>query len=343
MTQNEPKLFSPRNLARAKKHVQKMLQRIKQAHIGGEMKRCERLIVEYLRSVDARVLAVREAYYALPPSRRPSKKQLASIAETLKPCQKSDEPVIVNVKQKPNGNYRLVMDFGVRQRARQYLVASVLKAVADLHPNQYATRGTPAANDRVVAFLHEGYGHTCEIDIENCFPSFTGNIDEFLPVMKQVTTNVILADHLNVVTGTSLLHHFGPGSAGEDNPGDPVAFSKVLSDARRGIPQGSAVASIAVEMLLAEPLKSLPSEAKFVCYADNILIMARTAEDAVSRTSALWSALETHPVGHLKPKLKSQSIPGQSFVFLGHEITQGKTSISIAPSPENEAKFASRF
>jgi hypothetical protein len=344
MTQNPPKLFSPTNLARAKKHVKKMLQRIKQAHTGGQMKRCRCLIVEYQQSMDARVLALLEANAALKPSRRLGKKKLESIAAEINPCRKSDEPVIVNIKTKPNGSYRVVMDFDIRQRARQYLVASPLKAIADLHPHQYATRGgTPAAVDRVVANLHEGYGHTCETDIQDCFPSFTGNIDQFLPVMKETVANTILATHLHVTHDTSLYTHFGPGSAGEDDPGDPVEFSKVLSDARRGIPQGSAVSSIVAEMLLAKPLKSLPSDARLVCYADNMLVMAKTAEEAVSMTKALWSALKTHPVGHLKPKLKSQSIPGQPFVFLGHEITQGKTSVSIVPSPENEAKFASRF
>jgi hypothetical protein len=344
MTKNRPNLFSPRNLARAKKRVQKMLQRIKQAYIGGKMKRYRRLIVEYLRSMDARVVAVDKAYYALPPSRRPNKKQLASIAEAIDPCQRSDEPVVVNMKTKPNGDYRLVMDFGIRQRARQYLVASALEMVADLHPDQYATRGVPTAIDRVAALLHEGYGRTCEIDIENCFPSFTGtNLDKYIPVMKEVIDNVILAIHLNVVAGPSLLYHFGPGSAGEDDPGDPDALSKVLSDARQGIPQGSAVASIAVEMLLAKPLKSLPTVARVICYADNMLVMAKTKEDAASVPSALWSALKAHPIGHLKPKLKSQSTPGQPFDFLGHRITRVKTSVNIVPTPKNEAKFAGRF
>jgi hypothetical protein len=295
--------------------------------------------------MDARVLAVLEAYLALKPSRRPAKKELASISLTINPWQASDEPVIVNMKTKANGRYRLVMDFGIRQRARQYLVASVLETIADLHPDQYLTRGgAAAAIDRAVGLLKEEYGSTREIDIANCFPSFTGtNLEQFIPVQKEVIANVIMASHLNVTPGHSLLYHFGPGIAGEDDPGDPVAFSKALSDARRGIPQGSAVASIAVEMLLAEPLKSLPGEARVVCYADNMLVMAKSEEDAVSITKALCSALLAHPAGHLKPKVKSLSTPGQPFEFLGHQITWVKTSVSIAPSAENEAEFASRF
>jgi hypothetical protein len=241
--------------------------------------------------------------------------------------------------------YRVIMNFGIQQRARQYLLASVLKVVADLYPDQYLTRGgVPAAIDRVTSLLKEGYTWTIEIDITNCYPSFTGtHLEKYIPVKTDVIANAILATHLNVTPGHSLHYHFGPGSAGEDDPGDPVEFSKVLSDARQGIPQGSAVASIAVEMLLAEPLKSLPGDARVVCYADNMLVMAKSEENAVSIAKALWSALEAHPVGHLKPKLKGYSSPGQPFDFLGHRITPTKSSVNITPSQKNEDEFYGRL
>lgn len=345
MIKNKPKLFGQKNIARAKMHVLKMLQKIKDAHIGGKKKLRLQLIILYLQSMDARVVAVDEAYRALKPSRRPGKKQLAAIASSINVWQPSDEPVVVNMKLKPNGDPRFVMDFGIQQRARQYLVASVLKAVADLHPDQYLTRGgVPAAVDRVAALQLEGYRWTRESDLENCYPSFTGtNLEKYIPVPKEVIANVIMATHLNVTPGHALLYHFGPGNVGEDDPGNPVELSTALSNARRGIPQGSAVASIAVEMLLAEPLKTLPGESRVVCYADNMLVMEKNEEDAVTITKALSDALVAHPAGHLKPKLKGKSTPGQSFDFLGHQITWVKTSVGIAPSAENEAKFASRF
>jgi hypothetical protein len=84
---NKPNLFSPRNLAEAKKHAAKMLRRIKFAHIGGQKKLRDRLIVLYLQSMDARVVAVDEAYRSLPPLKRPGKKQLASIAGAIGPWQ----------------------------------------------------------------------------------------------------------------------------------------------------------------------------------------------------------------------------------------------------------------
>jgi hypothetical protein len=126
---NLPKLFGERNLARAKKHSAKMLRQIKFAHCAGKKKLRDRLIVVYFQSIDARVLAVDEAYHSLRPSKRPAKKMLASIAEAICPYQPSDEPVIVNMKTKPNGNYRLVNDFGIRQRARQFTSSVVAESL----------------------------------------------------------------------------------------------------------------------------------------------------------------------------------------------------------------------
>jgi hypothetical protein len=103
MIENKPNLFSPRNLAKAKTHARKMLLRIKLAHSGGKEKRFRRLIIQYLRSMDAWVVAVLQAYVALCPFRRPNKKQLASIAEAINPWQTSDEPVVLSIKPKPNG------------------------------------------------------------------------------------------------------------------------------------------------------------------------------------------------------------------------------------------------
>jgi hypothetical protein len=184
MIKNKPKLFGQKNIARAKMHVLKMLQKIKDAHIGGKKKLRLRLIILYLQSMDARVVAVDEAYRALKPSRRPGKKQLAAIASSINVWQPSVEPVVVNMKIKPNRDYRLVMDFGIQQRARQYLVASVLEMVADLHPDQYLTRGgVPAAMSRVATLQHGGYRWTFEIDITNCYLSFNPHIK---PVYCQI-------------------------------------------------------------------------------------------------------------------------------------------------------------
>jgi hypothetical protein len=86
------------------------------------------------------------------------------------------ENAVVNMKEKgSNGGYRLPMDFGIENRSLQYLLVPLLEATADLHPEQYLTRGgVPAAIDRVKELMLDGYVWTIESDITDCFPSFEG-------------------------------------------------------------------------------------------------------------------------------------------------------------------------
>src|SRR5262249_23257300 len=179
-----------------------------------------------------------------------------------------------------------------------------------------------------------------EWDIANCFPSFEGkNLHNFLPLPEKVIAHSIMGDTLNVVPGDGLVWHFGPA---EDDPGNLVAMGEILAVARRGLPQGSAASSIVAEMLIAVPLKTLPSVGVVPSYADNMLIMAKSEEEACSMSLALLSAFQAHPVGHLTPTLKSQSRPGQWVHFLGHCLRIDGQVVQIVPSQKNEAKFAKR-
>jgi hypothetical protein len=253
-----PVSFSKKHLAKAHLHVEKILRRAEAAHKADKDKLFLRNVIEYLRSHHAKMIATKRAYRALRWERRPRRKELPSIAASLNPWNGSKEKVVVHLKKKGNGDYRLLMDFGIENRALQYLLLPILQTAADLHPYQYATQGgVPAAIDRVTELLLAGYVWTIETDIANCFPSFDGkSLHNFLPIPKEVIARVIMADTLNVTPGDNLLHYFGPADGDE---GDPFALDQCLADARRGIPQGSAVASLVAEMLIAPILKTLPS------------------------------------------------------------------------------------
>jgi hypothetical protein len=333
--------FSPKHIAKAEAHVGKILRRAEAAHKAGNKGLFRHLATQYLQSRDGRALATREAYRSMKWNRRPKRLELPYIAASLNAWGGSVEPAIVNFKRKPDSRFRLILDFGIENRALQYLLLRLLKTAADLHPHQYATRGgVPAAIDYVAASLLEGFVWTIETDIANCFPSFNGEVYKFLPVPKDVIHHVVMADHLTVTPGTTLLHHFGTA---DDDPGDPIALAKYLAEARQGIPQGSAVSSLVAEMLLATPLKTLPSVGRVANYADNMLTMAKTESEAVSIIEALWNALKTHPVGLLTPKIQGNSDPGGHVDFLGHRLCVIGTTVKITPTPENENKFRRRL
>jgi hypothetical protein len=338
-----PKLFGPRHLSRASRQVDKLLARVAAAYAAGDFRRYRNLSTKYFQSYDARCVAVREGYRALSRRRRRGLKgTLPGIANSLNCWMGSDEEVVVRTKKKGQDEYRLLLDFGIINRALQYLVERLLAAIADLHPEQYLTRGgVPAAIKRVASLMLDGYEWAIETDIENCYPSFSAdNMHTALSLPKEVIDNVIMARDHNLVPGDSLLYLYGPAP---DDEGAPCLLEEQIAKARRGIPHGSAVASLVLEMLVAPVLKALPGVAIVPSYADNMLTMAQSKEDAVSVTKAMWSALIGHPVGPLTPSLRGEFGPGEPIDFLGHRLRRIGSAVLITPSEENEAEFHAEF
>ena len=254
----------------------------------------------------------------------------------------SDEEVMVRTKKKGQDDYRLLLDFGIINRA---FCSTWSKGCS---PNRRSasrtishSRRVPAAIKRVASLMLDGYEWAIETDIENCYPSFSAeNMHTALSLPKEVIDNVIMARGYNVVPGDSLLYLYGPAP---DDEGAPCLLEEQVAKARRGIPHGSAVASLVLEMLVAPVLKTLPGVAIVPCYADNMLTMAKTKEDAVSVTKAMWSALEGHPVGPLTPSLRGEFGPGDTIELLGHRLRRVDLAVLITPSEENEAEFHAEF
>ena len=192
-----------------------------------------------------------------------------------------------------------------------------------------------AAIAHVAKLMEQGYVWSVEIDIENCFPSFKEEeLHEFLFLPKEVIRHVIMASHLNITPG-NLYDLFGPAEHGVD----PILATDVLAEARRGIPQGSAASNIVAEMSLASLFKTLPNVGVAIGYADNTLLMATNKTDLLTITEAFWSALEAHPAGLLRPKIKGTSKPGDPVDYLGYRLTLVGGTVKIEPDPEHDAVF----
>jgi hypothetical protein len=179
-----------------RKQTDKLLKRIRAAVQAGKWKKADWLIVEWLRSPEAKRLAGRLAYRAMPAHCRPKRSEVDSIAVGLDPWKGSDEVAYVAKRakeHKPN-DYRLTIDFGIENRALQYLVLLVLREVMELHPDQYGNRGgVHLAIKRVVEAMNEGYLWAVEFDIKDFFSSFDGNKAlSLLPIPKRVGERALL-------------------------------------------------------------------------------------------------------------------------------------------------------
>jgi hypothetical protein len=192
--------------------------------------------------------------------------------------------------------------------------------------------------------MNAGFHWATEIDIENCFPSFDGKkIIDLLPFPKEVTERVILSRHLNLVPG-NLNDLFGTMSGGapcntpHNTPVGPAcdlapATVQILAEARRGLSQGSATSTLLAEMLFAISLKLVPDLGLIFGYVDNFLVMAKSEDDVVALTKALGSALEAHPAGPLRPKIRAIFCAGKPIGFLGHRLAAQPGTVMIEPPP----------
>ncbi len=343
--------------ARAKRHVWAMLDDIRSAHLAGKHKKAKHRIRRYLNSHHARLLATELARRAMKPHRRSPKALVPSIASNLDPWVGTAEEVRVNAipKDADSGNYRVTLDFGPKNRALQYLLLRPLREIADLHPHQFGTGngGSHAAIKHVAQATKDGFIWAVEIDIVNCFPSFGGDgVVDLLPLPKEVTESVLISRHLNLVPGNLLdlfgeepggVHHVPHGAPHIPHvgPASDLGFlgAEALAEARQGIPQGSAASPLVAEMLLALPLKQLPKVGLVFGYLDNFLVMATGEDDAVSMAKALGCALQAHPAGPLRPKIKGIFHAGTPIDFLGYRLTAQHGAVMIEPSPAKRQEF----
>jgi hypothetical protein len=325
-----------------RKRPTKQLKRIRDAVQAGKLPKARWLSQEFLRSHNAKRLAVRLAFRRMRIGSRPDKSELDPIAKGLDAWRGSEETVPVDIRRKHNDphDFRRTMNFGIQNRALQYLVLLPLRELANLHPSQYGQRGTHAAIQAVAKALTQGHTWAIEHDVEDCFASFDGKRAlELIPVPKKVGESILISEHLSLTSGPTLVYSFGCEG---DAEWWPNLHSDELAKARRGIPQGSATSSLVAEMLLAKAIHAIPPIGVVVAYADNILLIAKTKEDVVSMCYALRCALKAHPAGPLQPKRRYFD-SGQPIEFLGHKLTL-KTGgkVRIEPSDHNLQKFVSQ-
>jgi hypothetical protein len=198
-------------LAKVERRVTGMLEQIRVAHQAGKRRRADYLTQQYLRSRDAKDVAVVQAYRKLKVHRRPDSNELPVIAERLNAWDGTTEPVILSFKEKASkpGHFRPLLDFGIENRALQHLALGALKMRADLHPNQYVMKGSHDAIRRVTELMANGYEYAVEIDIKDCFASFDGEkVLDLLPLPKRVTKSVLLNGSHNL-----MYHSYCDGSA----------------------------------------------------------------------------------------------------------------------------------
>lgn len=267
------------------------------------------LIHRYLTSYDVRLHAVYQGvrdtrqFHSHPPSK------MANLAGALDLFAPLSEPIRRRTVER-DGRRRPTVSFGPLARARQRIAADVLKAIRNPHPFQFTlSDGVTGALQALEQAFREGYVYGQEVDIVSFFPSIhlDGLVISLRPLPRAVVENVVWS-------GATAARHRRriPTGAHSEGPLPPRVF--------RGLAQGSACSPIAADIVMSEVLAQLPTGSRFVCFADNVMMLGRTENGVAEQVDAFKSLLREHPAGPLGLRIKSPiDFQRQQFTFLGYE------------------------
>jgi len=332
-----------KKLGKAKIHEAKLWLELRKAHENGEVHKLRGLIHRYFLSFYVRLNAVHQTNLGAKRHRKVSTKKYEGIAEGLNPVTGTDEEVLVHAKEKadnPN-DFRVICDFGVENRALQFMALSILKATNDVDQRQFsANGGAGAACTKVKELFKAGYSYHAEIDIIDNYGAFNAErIPDLLNIKKEITKNTLLTKHMALRAG---IMEDVVDLEWYDVECDPIS-AEILSKARQGLPQGSGASSFVSDLLLSPLLQHLPEGSEIVAYADNFMVMSRSKPDATSTIEALRHALLEHPAGPLRSTCSDLYGPGERFRFLGYDFKPKLGMYRLYPMEESRGKFESIF
>lgn len=195
----------------------------------------------------------------------------------------------------------------VRDRVVQTAVRLVLEPIFDVTfaPHSYGFRPQRSAKDalrRVVALLHAGYHHVVDADLQAYF-------DRIPHAPLRARVQAMVSDSRLLALVDAFLQQ-------------PIFDGLAQWTVDEGTPQGAVVSPLLANLYL-DPLDHLVAAAGYemVRYADDFVILCRTAEDAAAALALVtrWTTaagLQLHPT---KTHLVVMQQPG-GFDFLGYHF-----------------------
>lgn len=307
---------SARHIARARRSTVKFRRRLKAAISSGVQHRYRGLMIRMMRSFDCRLAALVVANRRAKPANRETDAFLIASAQDLNLWECDREPVRAVAKIKSTGGHRLLMAFGLNNRAKQILVKWVLEPWIRprLLPCQHVLSGGRDAAVTACKRTIEKGGHrwVTEIDIKNCFGSISVDwLKDKLPIPKRVIEAVIASSNLNIRAISS------------------IACS-LLSKSRNGIPQGSAVSPLIAEFVVSCVLREAPAGACSESYVDNVFCFAVDVSGIRQHRESFELLFERHPAGSFSVRSTEPKRISLGFMALGYWITRGRATVNVA-------------
>ena len=255
---------------------------------------------------------------------------LAEIAHGLTLNKQSPEPVWAWQVPKSSSGWRTLQKFAVGNKSAQQIGRDLLGPYVNPRPWQYDFEGVHAAISAVANAITSGRPWMAHSDIQSFYPSFNRKeVRNALKSPKSLTDFYLVGEFLNV----QALHQ---------DQLDALYIYEVLSEARKGVPQGSSVSPhIAVTTISHMPWEP-PAETTAVFYGDNMGLLCATEAEATAHIKALRATVEALPTGDFKTKLVGIDHASDGFDFLGVHFALDD-QLTITPTTKNHKNFHTKL
>jgi len=287
-----------------------------EASVSGGSNDVECETQNFLNSTDVVRYAVLCANIKLHPFRQLSLEHCLAIANSFDLKDAFAEQVKVRPKQKANGDFRAVCDFGILRRTLQCQIKWVMECI--YVPRTFQFDSVHKAISRVKSQISNGAVWCATLDIKNHFGSFDeAKLANLLPSLpKEWVENAVSSRHIAAVS-----------------PYIGKLHSMLLDKARQGISTGSMSSPIVAAYSMSK-LDWLIQAELFLCnYADNFILMSPSKDELSIGVGKLIAAVAKLPGGNFTLTLIEQAHAKPGVKFLGHVMTLKPDGLQTSPSP----------
>ena len=249
-----------------------------------------RMVRRYLLCASAKLAAVSRAWQSVHGSIKeiadPALLKLVEFAEDLFAWKPAPGQALARPKLKRDSeNYRLIHELALSQKAQDKMAASAARAVADLLPTQFNQSGKGTV--KFDAWLTERMPKiqtVVTVDIPSCFDVIRrGSVEVSLLLPKRVVEAAMLKpmDRAKRLPGVLT----GIGTTNTHDVG--------TSAAKRGVPQGSALAQLASDIEIDKVLRAVGAahgSVHVAAFSDNLIFLLEDAGWLGSVQAALTEA-----------------------------------------------------
>lgn len=292
--------------------------KLRDLQAAGEKHRLSKLAAQYFDcgavKVAVLVRAVREKDAGWSAAR------ILAEAKNLNLRKACNEPVFARYHERQNKEPRLVVSFGPKELARQWIALDVLRLRARLHPNQFVCQGGMNA---IQVWLRQNlatYTHVLTTDFPCFFPTLNRKLVRETVLLPQTVIEEVLFAPMDKMEVMNPLLCRIPMKE------EDLSFDVCGVRPGWGIPPGSALSPLAAECALRPILEAVEervSGVQVATYADNLIILANSAEQAEASKDALSSAVEDYFHSRVVDELRSRSkitMCADGFEFLGYDF-----------------------